>query len=89
MFADSPFAAVVLGVLVGAALLAAGAAVALNWRGCGDRYTHWIGGVLPAARRRAAANRTPRLLLENRVIFGVIAAIGAGLLVGGVAALTR
>lgn len=89
MFADSPLTAVVFGVLLGAVLLSIGTAVASNWRGWGERYTDWIDDLLPTTRRSMAADRRPRLLVQNRIIFGVFAAFGIGLLVAGIVTLSH
>ncbi|MDQ1743585.1 MAG: hypothetical protein QOE23_1924, partial [Pseudonocardiales bacterium] len=76
-----------LDVLLGAVLLSVGAAVALNWRGWAGRYTDFIDDVMPATRRSMTVDRWPRLLIQNRIIFGVIAAFGVALLIGGIAGL--
>jgi hypothetical protein len=47
----------VLGVLLGAALLSVGTAVALNWRGWARRYTDFLDDALPASRRNIVVDR--------------------------------
>jgi len=83
MSSDSPLAA----LLVGAALLSVGTAVTLNWRGWAERYTDLIDALLPPTRRSMTVDHWPRLLMQNRIIFGVIAVFGIGLLIAGIAGL--
>ena len=80
------FAAVV-NVLLGAALVSVGAAVALNWRGWGERYTDLTDALVPATRRNMTLDRWPRMFMQNRIIFGVIAVFGVALLIAGIAGL--
>jgi hypothetical protein len=87
MSSDSSLAGGLLLVLLGAALLSVGTAVALDWRGWAVRYTDFIDAALPATRRSMVVDRWPRLLIQNRIIFGVIAVFGIGCLIGGIAEL--
>jgi hypothetical protein len=87
MSSDSSLAGGLLGVLLGAALLSVGTAVALDWRGWAVRYTDFIDAALPATRRNMVVDRWPRLLIQNRIIFGGIALFGIGFLIGGIAEL--
>jgi hypothetical protein len=72
-------------LLLGAALLSGGTAVALNWRGCATRYTDFIDDALPTTRRSVTVDRWPRLFWQNRIIFAVLAAFGMALLISGIA----
>ena len=83
MSSDSPIPV----LLIGAALLGVGTAVALNWRGWAERYTNLIDDLLPATRRNMRVDRWPRLLIQNRIIFGFYAVFGVGLLIAGIAGL--
>jgi hypothetical protein len=87
MSSDSSLADGVLGVLLGAALLSVGTAVALNWRGWATHYTNFIDDALPTTRRSMTVDRWPRLFIQNRIIFGVFAAFGVGLLISVIAGL--
>lgn len=89
LFAHSATAAVVIGVLGGTALSALGAAIATNWRGWAERYSTAIDHMVPTRRNDWRTTGRPRFLLTNRLIFGVFALFGIGLLIGGVVSLTH
>ena len=87
MSSDSSLAGGVFGVLLGAALFSVGTAVALNWRGWAVRYTDFIDAAVPATRRSMVVDRWPRMLIQNRIIFGVLALFGIAFLIHGIAVL--
>jgi hypothetical protein len=87
MSSDSSLGEAVFTVLLGAALLSVGTAVALNWRGWATRYTDFTDDAFPPLRQRMATNRWRRLLIQNRIIFAVFAVFGLVLLIGGIAGL--
>lgn len=86
LFSRSFAAAVLFGIVGGALLLLLGLLVAMDWRGVAARYTRWTQAWVPGP---ASDERFPRNLMRQRVIFGVIAAFGALLLVAGLISVTR
>jgi hypothetical protein len=82
----SRLGAFAFGVGLGTILLAIGIAVAANWRRCAERYTDWTDAFAPQT-RLTTTDRWPRMLRQNRIIFGVIAAFGGALLLTGIVTL--
>jgi hypothetical protein len=87
MSSDSSLADGVFSVVLGAALLSVGTAVALNWRGWAVRYTDFTDASTPATRRNMVVDRWPRMLIQNRIIFAVFALFGIACLIHGIAVL--
>lgn len=79
LFSQSLAAALIFGVVGGLLMMAIGIAIATNWRGWAEHYSDWTGLFLPARR----PDFDQRLVRQNRIIFGVVAAFGAALFVGG------
>ena len=75
----------VFSVLGGAAVLGVGTAVALNWRGWAVRYTDLTDAMTPSTRRNLRVDRWPRMLVQNRIIFGFFALFGLAWLIHGIA----
>ena len=86
LFSRSLAAAVLFGIVGGAVLLLLGLLVATNWHGVAARYTRWTQAWVPGP---ASDERFPQNLMRQRVIFGVIAAFGALLLVAGLISVMR
>jgi hypothetical protein len=84
MAMDSSLAGGLLLVLIGAALVGVGTAVALNWRGWAVRYTDLTDAMVPSTRRQMRVDRWPKMLIQNRVIFAVSALFGVALLIHGI-----
>jgi hypothetical protein len=84
MSMDSSLAGGLLAVLIGAALVGVGTAVALNWRGWAVRYTDLIDAMVPSTRRQMRVDRWPKFLIQNRIIFAVMAVFGIALLINGI-----
>jgi len=87
MSSDSSLAGGIFTVLLGAALASLGTAVALNFRGWAVRYTDFTDAAMPATRRNLVKDRWPRMLIQNRIIFGVLALLGTACLIAGISML--
>jgi len=87
MSSVSSLAEGIFSALLGAALVGAGTAVALNWRGWAERYTDFTDAAVPATRRNMVVDRWRRMLIQNRIICAGIALFGIALLFQGIAVL--
>jgi len=89
VFSRSLGAALLFGFVGGAMLLVVGLLGVTNWHGVAARYTRWTQAWVPGFGGSEPDQRLAKDLIRQRVIFGVIAAFGVLLLVGGLISVVR
>jgi hypothetical protein len=87
LFSTSVWAAVGIGLGVGSAMIVVGLIVATDWRGAARRYSDLVYQQGLSWSRSTEDERFERQIMLNRIIFGVCALLGVGLLAGGISSI--